>query len=175
MTENQSEKRTLSLPKFEAPATDRVWLVAAHGGAGCTTIYRSDPQYWADAGRALPLSADRARPSSIVLCAMGTSRGLESLRELLNEANDGLFAPTVLLGVAVSMPMRRPPLVLERSRRLICSIAPMSLRLPWIKGLMVDGFPERYPHAYARLCASCKEERLRRKESVVPDSLTNAD
>jgi len=27
---------TTLIPSFAAPVTDRVWLVGAHGGAGCT-------------------------------------------------------------------------------------------------------------------------------------------
>ena len=33
---------TTLIPSFAAPVTDRVWLVGAHGGAGCTTIRHSD-------------------------------------------------------------------------------------------------------------------------------------
>ena len=68
------------LPIFKAPATNRVWLVAAHGGAGCTTILRSSPASYANAGRTLPVSRDPAQPSRIVLCAMCTGRGLEAAR-----------------------------------------------------------------------------------------------
>lgn len=71
---------TTLIPSFAAPVTDRVWLVGAHGGAGCTTIRHSDPERFADAGRALPVSQDPSMPSRIILCAMGTGRGLESLR-----------------------------------------------------------------------------------------------
>lgn len=46
---------TTLIPSFAAPVTDRVWLVGAHGGAGCTTIRHSDPERFADAGRALPV------------------------------------------------------------------------------------------------------------------------
>jgi hypothetical protein len=142
---------SLSLPTFEAPVTDRVWLVGAHGGAGCTTIYRSAPDIYADAGRALPVSGDADRPSRIILCAKADSRGLEALQGLLNEAAGGLFAPSILLGVAVTVPCRRPPLVLERSRRLVCSTAPFAVRLPFIGPLMVDGACAKYPRAYESL------------------------
>lgn len=64
------------LPIFKAPATNRVWLVAAHGGAGCTTILRSSPASYANAGRTLPVSRDPAQPSRIVLCAMCTGLSL---------------------------------------------------------------------------------------------------
>ncbi|MDN5978668.1 MULTISPECIES: hypothetical protein [Bifidobacterium] len=140
-----------SLPTFEAPVTDRVWLVGAHGGAGCTTIYRSAPDVYADAGRALPISGDTRRPSRIVLCTKGDSLGLEALQGLLNEADAGLFTPSILLGVAVTVPCSRPPLVLERSRRLVCSAAPFAVRLPWIGPLMVDGMCAKYPRAYESL------------------------
>ena len=65
---------TTLIPSFAAPVTDRVWLVGAHGGAGCTTIRHSDPERFADAGRALPVSQDPSMPSRIILCAMGTGR-----------------------------------------------------------------------------------------------------
>lgn len=45
---------TTLIPSFAAPVTDRVWLVGAHGGAGCTTIRHSDPERFADAGRTDP-------------------------------------------------------------------------------------------------------------------------
>jgi hypothetical protein len=148
---DERSSSSLSLPVFEAPVTDRVWLVGAHGGAGCTTIYRSAPDVYADAGRALPISGDAHRPSRIVLCARGDSRGHEALRELLNEADAGLFSPSILLGVAVTVPCSRPPLVLERSRRLVCSTARFAVRLPWIGSLMVDGECAKYPRAYESL------------------------
>ena len=56
---------TTLIPSFAAPVTDRVWLVGAHGGAGCTTIRHSDPERFADAGRALPVSQDPSMPSRI--------------------------------------------------------------------------------------------------------------
>ena len=71
---------TTLIPSFAAPVTDRVWLVGAHGGAGCTTIRHSDPERFADAGRALPVSQDPSMPSRVILCAMGTGRGLTVAR-----------------------------------------------------------------------------------------------
>jgi hypothetical protein len=150
-----AKPKTGLLAAFPAPQAGRVWLVGAHGGAGCTTICRSALGFWADAGRALPLSPDPDRPARFVLCAMGTSRGLEALQAFLVEANEGRFAPAVLVGAAVTMPARFPPLALERSRRQVCSIAPIAVRLPWIGSLMVDGFPKRWPHAYRTLRERC--------------------
>mgnify|MGYP000037269427 CR=1 FL=1 len=89
---------TTLIPSFTAPVTDRVWLVGAHGGAGCTTIRHSDPERFADAGRALPVSPDPSMPSRVILCAMGTGRGLESLRALLADQSAGLFGASILLG-----------------------------------------------------------------------------
>ena len=71
---------TTLIPSFAAPVTDRVWLVGAHGGAGCTTIRHSDPERFADAGRALPVSQDPSMPSRIILCAMGTGSGRKGSR-----------------------------------------------------------------------------------------------
>lgn len=146
---------TTLLPVFDAPATERVWLVAAHGGAGCTTIYTEgamagDPM-WADAGRALPASVEAARPSLVVLCAMGTGRGLESLRALLADWDAGAFGTCVLLGAAVTAPMARTPMALRRGTALVGAGAPRLWRLPYIRGLEVDGFPQRWPGAYARV------------------------
>ena len=68
---------TQLVPPFAArPTADRVWLVAAHGGAGCTTIRMSARDRYADAGRGLPVSADPRLPSRVVLCAMCTGRCL---------------------------------------------------------------------------------------------------
>ncbi|WP_236630843.1 hypothetical protein [Bifidobacterium aemilianum] len=91
---------------------------------------------------------------------MGTSRGLESLRALLSEWSSGQYGPTRLLGVAVTTPVRRVPRALHRSRLLVCSAAPASWRLPWIAGLELDGLPERYPHAYARLAQDLEKLRV---------------
>lgn len=75
---NTMPQLTTLIPSFAAPVTDRVWLVGAHGGAGCTTIRHSDPERFADAGRALPVSQDPSMPSRIILCAM--ARGAASNR-----------------------------------------------------------------------------------------------
>lgn len=147
------------LPCFDAPATDRVWLVAAHGGAGCSTIYRSAPALYADAGRALPVCGDPSQPSRIVVCAKGSMQGLESLRALLADWHEGRLGATVLLGVAVTDPMPRPPRVLNRARLQVTSPAPRSWRLPYLPKLPVEGWPERWPAAYRRMADA--SERLR--------------
>ena len=63
----------------------------------------------------------------------------------------GLFGPTVLCGVAVTMPTANTPRALRRGVLLVGSVAPYLWRLPHIRGLDLDGFPERYPRAYARM------------------------
>ena len=131
---------TTLIPSFAAPVTDRVWLVGAHGGAGCTTIRHSDPERFADAGRALPVSQDPSMPSRIILCAMGTGRGLESLRALLADQSAGLFGASILLGAAITDPVPRMPRPLVAARIQLSS-AVRVWRLPHIKGLELDGFP----------------------------------
>ena len=121
---------TTLIPSFAAPVTDRVWLVGAHGGAGCTTIRHSDPERFADAGRALPVSQDPSMPSRIILCAMGTGRGLESLRALLADQSAGLFGASILLGAAITDPVPRVP-----RPPSACGGCPIS------KGLSSTGFP----------------------------------
>ncbi|WP_231836986.1 hypothetical protein [Bifidobacterium adolescentis] len=140
------------IPSFAArPAPGRIWLVGAHGGSGCSTIRMSAKDRYVDAGRALPVSTDPRVPSRIVLCAMCTGRGLESLRNLLANWNDGLFGASVLMGVAVTMPSPRTPRELRRGTLLVGSAAPALWRLPFIRNLDLDGFPEAYPHAYERM------------------------
>ncbi len=140
------------IPSFVAhPTSDLIWLVGAHGGAGCSTILMSAKDRYADAGRALPVSADPHVPARIVLCAMCTGRGLESLRGLLADWNAGLFGTTVLMGVAVTMPSPKTPRELRRGALLVGSAAPALWRLPFIRGLDLDGFPESYPRAYAKM------------------------
>ena len=122
---------TQLVPPFAArPTVDRVWLVAAHGGAGCTTIRMSARDRYADAGR-----------------------GLEALRALLADWNAGLFGQTILMGVAVTMPLPKTPRELRKGALLVGSAAPALWRLPFIRGLDLDGFPETYPRAYARMLA----------------------
>ena len=140
---------TTLIPPFTAPVTDRVWLVAAHGGAGCTTIRHSNPELFADAGRALPVSRDPAVPSRIILCAMGTGRGLEALRALLADQSAGLFGASILLGAAITDPAPHVPRPLVAARIQLASTVRV-WRLPHVKGLELDGFPRRYPAAYAR-------------------------
>ena len=140
------------MPSFAArPAPGRIWLVGAHGGSGCSTIRMSARDRYMDAGRALPVSTDPCVPSRIVLCAMCTGRGLESLRSLLSNWNDGFFGASILMGVAVTMPSSRTPRELRRGALLVGSAAPALWRLPFIRNLDLDGFPEAYPHAYARM------------------------
>lgn len=139
------------LPVFDAPVTDRVWLVAAHGGAGCTTIRHGLPDVYADAGRALPVSVDSARPSRMVLCAMGTGRGLEALQGLLVEWSEGRFGSSLVVGCAVTDPVARMPRELVKGRLQLASVSPRLWRLPFIAGLELSGFPQRYPSAYARM------------------------
>ncbi len=138
------------LPSFPADP-GRVWLVGAHGGAGCTTIYMSARDLYADAGRALPVSTDPARAVCVVLCARGTGRGLQSLRELLAWWQAGGMGATRLLGVAVTAPCRRTPHALRRGADLVGSAAPALWRLPWIAGLELDAFPDAWPAAYRRM------------------------
>ena len=119
---------TQLVPPFAArPTADRVWLVAAHGGAGCTTIRMSARDRYADAGRGLPVSA------------------------LLADWNAGLFGQTILMGVAVTMPLPKTPRELRKGALLVGSAAPALWRLPFIRGLDLDGFPETYPRAYAKM------------------------
>ena len=148
-----SEPSSALLPAFDAPATDRIWLVAAHGGAGCSTIYASSPDLYADAGRALPVSVDPGHPSRIVLCSMCTSPGLESLQALVREWREGRFGASALMGLAVTGCRRRTPRVLVRSRRLVCSVVDRrrSFPLPFIPDTDIDGVPEKFPHAYSHM------------------------
>ena len=85
-----------------------------------------------------------------ILCAMGTGRGLESLRALLADQSAGLFGASILLGAAITDPVPRMPRPLVAARIQLSS-AVRVWRLPHIKGLELDGFPRRYPAAYSRL------------------------
>ena len=91
-------------------------------------------------------------PSRIILCAMGTGRGLESLgTALLADQSAGLFgASMILLGAAITDPVPRMPRPLVAARIQLSS-AVRVWRLPHIKGLELDGSPRRYPAAYSRL------------------------
>ena len=83
-------------------------------------------------------------------CALGTGRGLESLRALLADQSAGLFGASILLGAAITDPVPRMPRPLVAARIQLSS-AVRVWRLPHIKGLELDGFPRRYPAAYSRL------------------------
>ena len=146
---------TQLVPPFAArPTADRVWRGGgAWGERGCTTIRMSARDRYADAGRGLPVSADPRLPSRVVLCAMCTGRGLEALRALLADWNAGLFGQTILMGVAVHHAVAEDAAGAAQGRAPGRSAAPALWRLPFIRGLDLDGFPETYPRAYARMLA----------------------
>ena len=141
---------TTLIPSFAAPVTDRVWLGGAPGGGRGTPMRASDPERFADAGRALPVSQDPSMPSRIILCAMGTGRGLESLRALLADQSAGLFGASILLGAAITDPVPRMPRPLVAARIQLSSAVRVWRGHP-IKRTQPNGFPRRYPAAYSRL------------------------
>lgn len=147
------------LPCFPADP-GRVWLVGAHGGAACTTVYMSDRSLYADAGRALPVSMDPSRPAHVVLCARGTGRGLQALRELLAWWHAGGMGATRLLGVAVTAPCRRTPRALRRGTDLIGSARPPCGACHGYRdsNSMRSPMPGRPPTgACARMCAGRRD------------------
>ena len=117
------------------------------------TVPLPPPPGPARAGRPLLPSfpADPARAVCVVLCARGTGRGLQSLRELLAWWQAGGMGATRLLGVAVTAPCRRTPHAMRRGADLVGSAAPALWRLPWIAGLELDAFPDAWPAAYRRM------------------------
>ena len=54
---------------------------------------------------------------------MCTGRGLEALRALLADWNAGLFGQTILMGVAVTMPLPKTPRELRKGALLVGSAA----------------------------------------------------
>lgn len=137
-----------SLGLFDAPATGRVWLVGAHGGSGCTTIYESAPDWFADAGRRLPVNPDVA--PQVIVCAMSTARGLAAVQGLLREQAFGRWGNCRLLAVALTSPVRRLPERVVESRQLVCSVSPACFLLPYLD-LVEVGFPKRWPKAYRQM------------------------
>lgn len=137
------------LPVVRVPDSSRVWLVGAHGGAGVSTIRASSPQLFADAGRAIPTAPAGTR---LVVCAMATGRGLVAARDLLRQIADGAYGEGVkAVGLACTCPYAKTPKELREAALLVGSSVPVYVRLPFIAGLDVLGFPDSYPKAYARL------------------------
>lgn len=137
-----------SLGLFDAPSTGRVWLVGAHGGSGCTTIYESAPDLFADAGRRLPVNPQD--PPRVIVCAMSTARGLAAVQGLLREQAFGRWGNCRLLAVALTSPVRRLPERVVESRQLVCSVSPACFLLPYLD-LVEVGFPKRWPKAYRQM------------------------
>ncbi|MFR4785320.1 MAG: hypothetical protein ACLUAM_01500 [Bifidobacterium adolescentis] len=158
---------TQLVPPFAArPTADRVWLVAAHGGAGCTTIRMSARDRYADAGRGLPVSADPRLPSRVVLCAMCTGRGLEALRALLADWNAGLFGQTILMGVAVTMPLPKTPRELRRARFWSAPPRPRCGGCPSSADSTSTAFPKRI-RARTPRCSRTSKRLAERHEKLV--------
>lgn len=137
------------LPVVGVPDSSRVWLVGAHGGAGVSTVRASSPQLFADAGRAIPTAPAGTR---LVVCAMATGRGLVAARDLLRQISEGVYGSNCrVVGLAVTCPYAKTPRELREAALLVGSSVPVYVRLPFIAGLDVLGFPDSYPRAYARL------------------------
>lgn len=96
-----------------APA---VWLVGAHGGAGCTTLaHLCAPM--GDAGQVWPAAEEN--PFCIVVCR-STKHGLERAHQAALQARAGEAGEIILLGVAIVEDTPEPcPKVLERKISVI--------------------------------------------------------
>jgi hypothetical protein len=85
-----------------------LWLTAAHGGAGCSTLVELSVG-WKEAGRAWPLSPQPDRPARVLLCARTSYTGLRAAQAALTDWASGRV-PVKLEGLmlAAAAPGRLP-------------------------------------------------------------------
>lgn len=121
------------------------WLIAAHGGAGATTL----AHLWApaaDAQRGWP-AADRY--PSVVVLARTHRTGLNAAHVLLRQAAAGLIGGCTLLGlVTVADHDGSLPTSLRRQRDLVEELAPNAWRIPFLPPLRLltpDQLPQWSP------------------------------
>ncbi|MEV4845979.1 hypothetical protein AB0K20_22530 [Micromonospora matsumotoense] len=142
---------TVASPRRSLSETGLGWI-AAHGGAGATTLTRLFGG--TDLGCRWP-DAARAEPATVMLVGRTDAEGMRALSRALNALREGRHPPGMRLVGLVLMadaPGRLPP-VLARRIRVLRSVAPVH-RVPWIPAWRLGQQPARLPKALERLRAA---------------------
>ncbi|WP_431923337.1 hypothetical protein [Micromonospora wenchangensis] len=123
--------------------------IAAHGGAGATTLSRLFGGV--DLGCRWPDTA-RAEPATVMLVGRTDAEGMRAMSRALNALREGRHPPGMrLVGLVLlaDAPGRLPP-ALARRIRVLRSVAPVH-RVPWIPAWRLGQQPARMPKALDRL------------------------
>lgn len=107
-----------------------MWLTAAHGGAGCSTLAELSVG-WRDAGRAWPLSPQPDRPARVLLCARTSYTGLRAAQAALTDWASGRVPVTLEGLVLAAAAPGRPPKQLRPLLELVKGAAGRVWELGW--------------------------------------------
>lgn len=127
-----------------------IHVVAAHGGAGASTLAALTG--CVDAGRRWPCSASRA--NAVVVCARTNALGLEAARDAAMRFYSGRVRGVEVVGVVLvaDAPGRRLPRALAEAADAVAGAYPRCWRLPWVEGLRQSGrWPSKLPASVARV------------------------
>jgi hypothetical protein len=118
-----------SRPIAESAPAPAFWLLAAHGGAGATTLART----WAPAGDARGGWPAADVHPGVVVVTRTHAAGLARARKLLRQARDGKIGGAILLGLLTipDAPGAPPPELLGLVARTE-DLAPCSWRVPYL-------------------------------------------
>ncbi|MFE0588397.1 hypothetical protein [Micromonospora echinospora] len=142
-----------SAPRAVAPprrlSEEGVGWIAAHGGAGTSTLARLVGGV--DLGCRWP-DAALAEPAQVMVVARTNADGLRAASRALNALRQGQHPPGMrLVGlVAVADAPGRLPAALARRIRVLRSVAPVH-RVPWLPPLRVGRSPRPLPKELIRL------------------------
>ncbi|MEU7614789.1 hypothetical protein AB0M91_02895 [Micromonospora rifamycinica] len=135
-------------PRRSLSETGLGWI-AAHGGAGATTLSRH--LGGTDLGCRWP-DAARAEPATVMLVGRTDAEGMRAVSRALNALREGRHPPGMRLVGLVLMadaPGRLPP-ALARRIRVLRSVTPVH-RVPWIPAWRLGQQPARTPKALEKL------------------------
>ncbi|MFJ6197326.1 hypothetical protein [Micromonospora sp. NPDC092111] len=126
--------------------------IAAHGGAGTTTLTRL--LGGTDLGCRWP-DAALAEPATVMLVGRTNAEGMRAVSRALNTLREGRHPPGLrLVGlVLLADAPGRLPLALARRIRVLRSVAPVH-RVPWIPSWRLGQQPARLPRALLGLQAA---------------------
>lgn len=126
--------------------------IAAHGGAGTTTLARL--LGGTDLGCRWPDPA-LAEPATVMLVGRTNAEGMRAVSRALNALREGRHPPGMRLTglVLLADAPGRLPLALSRRIRVLRSVAPVH-RVPWIPDWRLGRQPRTLPKTMQRLAAA---------------------
>lgn len=147
-------------PPGRGPATrprpslseEGIGWIAAHGGAGTTTLTRL--LGGTDLGCRWPDPA-LAEPATVMLVGRTNAEGMRAVSRALNALREGRHPPGMRLTglVLLADAPGRLPLALSRRIRVLRSVAPVH-RVPWIPQWRLGRQPQTLPKAMRRLATA---------------------